>query len=224
MKRKIDLVDGETYHIFVRSIAGFVVFNQNDDYERMIDLLRYYQINNDVRFSEFCEQKWVQREGFNHSFETVATKQPKIVQIIGFCIMPTHLHLILKQLTNKGISDYMRKVLNSYSSFFNIKHHRKGPLWESKFNNVLVESDEQLLHLTRYLYLNPVTAGIVKKPDLWQYSSYREYLGQIKDYPLCQFKELMDIKPKQYKKFVLDQIDYQKELSKIKHLLIDEHL
>ncbi len=135
--------------------------------------------------------------------------------------MPTHFHLILKQLQNNGISDYMRKILESYSSYFNMKHKRKGPLWESKFYNILVKDDEQLLHLTRYIHLNPVTAKLVDKPKDWEFSSYKEFYSRENNfYRICQFNNILEINPLSYRKFVNDRISYQRELAKIKRLLI----
>jgi len=135
--------------------------------------------------------------------------------------MPTHVHLILKQLTSDGISDFIGKVLNSYSKYFNTKHKRKGPLWEERFKNILVITDEQLLHLTRYLHLNPATALIVEKPEDWPYSSYCEYLGIGQGIGLCKYQDILNINPKSYRKFVNDRISYQRELAKIKALITD---
>lgn len=135
--------------------------------------------------------------------------------------MPTHIHLVLKQTQPAGISIFMGNILNGYTRYFNTKHHRKGPLWESKFQNVLVENDEQLLHLTRYIHLNPTSAGIVEKPQDWKFSSYNEYLNNV-DYPICQFKDLLEFQPKKYKEFIQDRIAYQRELTIIKKQLIDE--
>ena len=70
----------------------------------------------------------------------------------------------------------MGDILNSYSRYFNTKQKRKGPLWEGRFENVLIKTDEQLLHLTRYIHLNPVTAYLVDQAKDWQASSYNEYL------------------------------------------------
>ena len=136
--------------------------------------------------------------------------------------MPTHFHLVLKQLQNNGISNYLRKILESYSTYFNTIHKRKGPLWEGKFKNVLIKTDEQLLHLTRYIHLNPTTAGIAKKPEKWKFSSYKEYLSKINNSSvICDYDGILEIKPKLYSKFVNDQILYQKELAKIKNLLFE---
>lgn len=216
--RKNHLANGEFYHIFTKSIADFHIFNHKNEFSRMIQLLRYYQIETGLRFSDFIELKLVENAGFDIALKTFTKEKHHIIQIITYCLMPTHLHLILKQLVNNGISIYMSKVLNGYTRFFNTKYRRKGPLWESEFKNVLIYNDVQLLHLTRYLHLNPVTAYLVENPKNWIYSSYQEYLK----YPLmCNFKEIINIEPAKYRKFVNDQISYQRELNKIKHLILD---
>ncbi|OGD56426.1 hypothetical protein A2V71_04650 [Candidatus Berkelbacteria bacterium RBG_13_40_8] len=147
---------------------------------------------------------------------------PKFVKTVAYCIMPTHFHLILGQIGNNGISKFMAKVLNSYSRYFNLRYKRKGPLWEGHFKNVLVNSDEQLLHLTRYIHLNPVSAGLIKKPEDWTFSSYPGYLSSKTD-GLCEYDGLFNISSKEYKKFVNSRASYQKELSKIKCILIEDY-
>ncbi|MBM2820767.1 MAG: hypothetical protein HW405_527 [Candidatus Berkelbacteria bacterium] len=215
-------MNGEIYHIFNKSIADFVIFNHKNEYERMWQLLKYYLVKQDIKFSKFVELKLVEQEGFNHAVNTVSKNNEPLIQIITWCLMPTHFHLVLKQLKKNGLSDYLRKILESYSSYFNVKHKRKGPLWESRFKSVLVESDEQLNHLVRYVHLNPTTAGLVKRPEDWLYSSYREYLGEINyNQVICQFDDILDIQPSIYRKFVNDQISYQRDLAKIKNLFLD---
>ena len=220
--RKEALSNGETYHIFTRSIADYKVFNNDADFDRMKQLVKYYQIENDAKFSDFIGFQSVKKEGFNNFFEIISQDKEFLVQIIAYCFMPTHIHLVLRQLHERGIIDYMRRVLNGYSSYFNRQHRRKGPLWESRFKNVLVNNNEQLLHLTRYIHLNPVTARLVDNPEEWHFSSYGEYLAEIDDNSaVCQFGNLLEIKPKTYQKFVNAQKSYQRELAKIKNLLIE---
>ena len=137
--------------------------------------------------------------------------------------MPTHLHLILKQITDGGISKYVSRVLNSYTRYFNLIHRRTGPLWSGRFKSVLVAENDQLLHLTRYIHLNPTSAGLVKKPDDWQFSSYKEYVHDKSVKGICKFDNIIDLKSSQYKKFVADRQGYQKELSKIKQILIEDY-
>lgn len=220
--RKDVLVEGGMYHVCTKSIAGFNIFNNDNDFERMRQSAKYYKFVNDVKFSDFISSKAIQVEGFNNLIEMKFKEKDQIVKIIAYCFMPTHIHLILNQLSKNGISEYMCKVLNSYSLYFNNLHKRRGPLWESRFKNVLVKDDEQLLHLTRYFHINPVTAHLCDSPDDWQFSSYKEYLSKEKEINfLCQFNDLMDIQPSQYRKFVNDRISYQRELGKIKKLILE---
>jgi len=211
------LVSGEVYHIYNKSIAEFKIFNRNSHFTRIINAIRYYQsVKQDLSFSNF-----VRRSPKNLGTH-ISIDNKKLVEIIAYCVMPTHLHLILKQLEDNGISIFMNKMLNSYSHYFNIKHERKGPLWEGRFKNVLVEKDEYLLHLTRYIHLNPVTAYLVNKPEEWPASSYGEYLQVVEEKDkICSYNEILEIDSHSYREFTEDRISYQRELANIKHLIMD---
>jgi len=216
--RKVPLITGETYHILSKSIAGYEIFRDERERERMRALFKYYQTEEAAfKFSVFFRTKDKQEFYQKH-----LVSKEKLIEIICYCIMPTHIHLVLQQLKENGIAKYMNNILNSYSHYFNIKTERRGPLWESRFNNILVETNEQLAHLTRYIHLNPATAYLVDTPQDWQFSSYREFLGKIKeDQQLCNYSEFMHIEPKSYKEFVNSQIDYQRELANIKRLFLE---
>ena len=223
MARKDQLVNGEVYHVINRSIAGYKIFNNDLEFSRFIDTFRFYQ-HNDLPYSISRLYKLPIRDRSKTLEEIVTDQNTKMVEIIAFAIMPTHIHFILKQMIDAGISKFMANISNSYAKYFNLTHKRSGHLWQNKFKNIRVGSDEQLMHLTRYIHLNPTSAGIVKKPQDWLYSSYREYLGKVKgNNRICQFDELFNISPKDYRKFVNDRKEYQKELSKIKALLLDDY-
>ncbi|MFH1460687.1 MAG: transposase [Candidatus Omnitrophota bacterium] len=213
MPRRIELVNGKTYHIFTKSIAGFIIFNNDTEYERMLNLLKYCK-GEEIGY---CYSDFIKHINNEHLLKN----NEQIIEIIAYCLMPTHIHFILRQNFDKGISLFMNRILNSYTKYFNSKIKRKGPLWESRFKNVNVDTDEQLWHLTRYVHLNPVTAGLLKKPESWKYSSYNEYLHKTKE-KICNYSDVLNITPVRYKKFVEFQVDYQKELAHIKHLLLDK--
>lgn len=216
--RKVPLVKNEIYHIFSKSIANFKIFRSNTEYERIRGLLKYYKIENPfLRFSFFLEIK--NKEEF---YKKHFTKKENLVEIIAYCFMPTHIHLILKQTKQNGISIFMNNILNSYTRYFNVKTKRKGPLWESRFKNVVIKTNEQILHLTRYIHLNPVTARLIDKPQDWNFSSYKEFLGKTKEEEkMCNFSEVLDIKPETYRKFVNSQIDYQRKLAEVKKMFLE---
>lgn len=220
--RKEQLVEGQYYHIFSRSIAGFHIFNDKHDYERMSELMFLCQFSDfEYRYSHFV---LLSRERKNEIIRSLRENSPKLVDIVAYCLMPTHPHLILKQISKDGIYLYVKRVFDSYSKYFNIRHGRRGPLWEGRFKNVLVKTDEQLLHLTRYIHLNAVTAKLVEKPEEWLYSSYKEYIiPEENNTNICEFKDILTIEPEIYKKFVEDQIGYQRDLALIKQILIDDY-
>ncbi|MDP2922405.1 MAG: transposase [Candidatus Omnitrophota bacterium] len=216
--RKDLLVVGEVYHIFTRSIADFKIFNNDDEFSRMLGVIKYYQCEKPaVKFSRFIT---LEENMQNNIRKDLSSEKEKLVTIIAYCLMPTHLHLILKQLKQNGISIFMSNILNSYTRYFNTKHKRKGPLWEARFKSVLVEKDEYLSHLTRYIHLNPVTASLIDKPEDWFASSYREYIEKNAE-KICQYDDVLQANPISYKQFVDNRISYQRELAKIKQYLFD---
>jgi putative transposase len=205
----------KVYHVITKSIAGFKIFLNAQDYQRMLEILKYYQYNPKIKYSYYISLD-------NKSkvyYDQLKNKEP-LVEIIAYCLMPTHIHLVLEEVSERGISEYMRKVLDSYTRYFNRKINRKGPLWEGKFKKINVETNEQLLHLTRYVHLNPSTAGLVNKPEEWEYSSYREYIG-LDNYKICSKEKFFAFSNKEYKEFVEDRIGYQKSLALIKSIILE---
>ncbi len=217
-KRKKTLISGKVYHVFTRSIAKFKVFRAPGEYEQFIERMKFYVFNGpDKSFAYFSKRK-----SKDVIMQGRLEDGQKLVEIIAYCIMPTHIHLVLKQVCDNGISIFMGHVLNSYSKYFNVKTGRKGPLWEGRFKNVEIETEEQLLHLTRYLHLNPTTSSLTKRPEDWAYSSYLEFLGRdIGKTKICEFSKILNINSNNYKKFVDSQIDYQKKLKQIEDILLE---
>ena len=211
----------QIYHVFSRSIAEFKIFNDNSEFARLISGIRYYQLENpEIRFCKVIQQNKDKNTPSPVNMSLIQHK--KILDIIAYCIMPTHLHFVIKPILENSIPTFIGNLLNSYSRYFNIKHNRKGPLWEGRYRKVLVDSDEQLLHLTRYVHLNPVTAYLVNKPEDWPASSYREYLSITADGDrICKYDGLLDIDPIAYRKFTEDRISYQRNLAKIKKIMLE---
>lgn len=222
--RKDPLVNGQYYHVISRSIAKYTIFNSPEDYGRFMEITDLYRFSDFIyRYSNFLA---LTQEFQESIIENIREESSLIVEIVAYCIMPTHIHFILKQKVNGGISKYMARILNSYTRYFNTKLKRKGPLYDGKFTSILIKNDEHLLHLTRYIHLNSVSAGLVRIPENWQYSSYKEYIesdvDELKN-NLCNYGEIIDLKTEEYKNFVNNRIAYQIELSLIKYLIINDY-
>lgn len=122
--RKDELANGQIYHIYSRSIAKFVVFNNQNEYLRMLNIIKLYRhVNFKYKYSRFIDLKPQIQLSIIDGLEK---ENNHLVEIIAYCVMPTHIHLILKQLVDFGISKYMSNILNCYSRYFNIKHGRVG--------------------------------------------------------------------------------------------------
>jgi len=213
--RKEPLVTENLYHVFTKSIEGYRIFRSNKNYERMVELMKYYiYYNPHIKFSKYIRLKNKQKV-----LEEIKRKK-RLVDIVAYCIMPTHLHFILIQLVDMGISIYMKNLLNSYTRYFNVNNNRKGPLWQGRFKNVLVKNDEYLLHLTRYIHLNPTSAGLVDNPEDWKYSSYNEYLGKSEG-GICNFSPYLEVDPISYRNFVEERKEDQRSLSILKGLVLE---
>lgn len=137
--------------------------------------------------------------------------------------MPNHFHLLTKQLTDGGITRFVRIVADSYGKYFNILHDRAGPLFQGKFKSVRIEDNSQLLHVSRYIHLNPLTAHLVESPIDYPWLSYGEYTKSESESEICTKNIILDQfgSKEAYKSFVDDYASYQKEFSKIEHLILE---
>ncbi len=146
----------------------------------------------------------------------------KIVDIVCYCLMPNHFHFLLHQVKKGGITEFVSKISNSYTKYINTRSKRIGPLLQGDFKAVHVGTTEQLIHLSRYIHLNPIVAYLVKNLYSYQWSSYPEYVNLVSD-EICDKKIILDQfkSPEEYRQFVLDQEGYGKELEAIKHQLMD---
>src|SRR3989338_4307286 len=209
--RVVPFVNNEYYHIFNRGVAKMPIFNNVFDYKHFISTLLYYQVDGPKPRFSFFRKKPIALEN-----------NIKIVDIICYCLMPNHFHFLLRQKRENGITEFVSKLSNSYTKYINIKNNRVGPLFQGNFKAVHVGTNEQLLHLSRYIHLNPLVGYVTKNLDSYKWSSYPEYVNLI-DNAICDKKIILDQfeSPEKYRQFVLDQADYGKGLEAIKHQLMD---
>ncbi|MEX2012998.1 MAG: transposase [Candidatus Levyibacteriota bacterium] len=96
------------------------------------------------------------------------------IRLLAFCLMPNHFHLLAKQSSINGITKLMRAISTNYVMYFNKKYERVGTLFQGKYKAAQVDNDSYLLHLSRYIHLNPYPGS---DPKYYNYSSYKYYLG-----------------------------------------------
>lgn len=170
------------YHIYNKGIDGRKVFEDEADYLHFEKLLKQYTTPFTV--GEKGPYKSLKPSTVTRMQEMNLHNEAKVV---AYCLMPDHFHLLIHQTTEDGITKLMRRINTGYVMVFNKKHSRSGPLFETNYRAVLIQDTEQLLHMTRFIHLNPVSR-IVRRfgpvetvtgtsPGDYEYSSYTHYIG-----------------------------------------------
>jgi putative transposase len=191
--KRPQFVNGEIYHIIIRGAGDALVFKDKKDYYRGIFSLYEFNNTNSVLIRDRRRARAHAKK--NNKREPSSATYEKWVEIFAFCFMPNHIHLLLKQIKNQGISEFIRKFGAGYVGYFNKRYNRKGPLF-IKFRAVRIKTDEQLQIVFTYIHTNPISLiepnwkeeGIKDKEKVieflenYKWSSYRDYLSK-KNFP-----------------------------------------
>lgn len=163
------------YHIYNRGVEKRIIFLDEQDYAVFLHLLKYYLSPIDPK----GVHPLMEFQNFSVVRPRPLANLEKELDLVAFCLMPNHFHLILQQHTVDGVSKLLLRLLTTYALYFNKRYKRVGYLFQGPYRAVLIETDSYLLHLSRYIHLNPselTRAPLVSYP----YSSYKYYLGLAK--------------------------------------------
>ena len=154
-RRQTELCAGEHYHFYGRG-------------------------NNRERI--FCE-----RDNYLFFLRRVGEYLSAVLDIVAYCLMPTHYHLLVgvgqtsdvseASEVSAGVSGAMQRLGISYTKAMNKRYHRTGALFQGGYHRKHIGENEYLVHLSRYIHLNPVIEGLVERPEDWEFSSHRDYVG-----------------------------------------------
>ncbi len=188
MLRKTALVEGETYHVYNRGAHKGRIFTQDEDYGRFLLLLHLCNGSQPVVMRDLVNQ--YKGRSFVEMFE--GEKPDKsLVDVLAYCFMPNHFHLVLRQKTKGGITKFMNRVGTAYSMYFNTKYQHSGTLFQGRFKSVHVNSEEYFRYIFSYVHLNPIELvesswkekGVEDKTKVrrfvneYAYSSFLDYVG-----------------------------------------------
>lgn len=178
-------VENGYYHVFNRGNNKQPIFVDSQDYT--------------VFFKIFWD---LIKTPYSH----LTIKKPDVIPL-AYCLMPNHFHFMLKQESKTGISNLMKRLAIKYVMYFNKRHQRTGRLFQSIFKAKYIDDDPYLLHVSRYIHLNP-KEGWHQPLATYPYSSYATYLGQQKNSLLNTQEILAHFKASQ-KIALRDYISYQ---------------
>lgn len=220
------IVTGEVYHVYNRSVGSQPIFLLPSDYKRALDVASFYSYTKTpLRFSHFNRLEADKKENFLSELKSNFSKQ---VDLWSFCLIPNHFHFLVKQTEDFGITAFVRNFQGSYAKYFNIKKRRHGALFQTQFKAVRIETEEQLLHVCRYIHLNPFSSSVVKSVgelEDYQWSSLPDFLGK-RSLELSNPKFILNFfsSVEKFKSFTYDQADYQKRLKELGYFALENAL
>lgn len=163
------------YHVYNRGVEKRVIFLDEQDYAVFLHLLKYYLSPIDIRHIH----PLLEFQNFSIIRPRPLANLEKEIDLIAYCLMPNHFHLMLKQHSADGVTKLLGKISTTYAMYFNKRYKRVGYLFQGPYRAVYVESESHLLHLSRYIHLNPFELTGVP-PVSYPYSSYKYYIGLAK--------------------------------------------
>jgi putative transposase len=138
------------------------------------------------RYVKFCQGEYYhlynrgriffERENYSFFLHRMRQYLLHILDVVAYCLMPTHYHLLVL-LKEADLSHQMQLFAISYTKAMNKRYNRVGALFQGAFQAKHVGENDYLVQLSRYIHVNPVTTGLVKQLEEWEFSSYREYVG-----------------------------------------------
>lgn len=213
-KRFEHFYKGGFYHLFNKSVDHRQVFNEGRTIALFKKILLYYNLG----LSNQSYSKFIKHNKNKKLFKKIKNK--RFFSCLAYCFMPNHFHFLIRQNTDESLSKVIRQVLISFTRTYNQFSNRCGPLFIPHFQAVEINNEHQLIHVSRYIHLNPYSSGQIENLSeicSCTLSSMPIYLGAYDN--LCEPKIILDIfgnNRQSYQAFVLEQAKYQRQLEVIK--------
>jgi putative transposase len=191
----------EIYHVLNRGVDKRKIFLEDIDYLRFIhDLYEF----NDEDPAPHPRYRQIQSEDVRRPQINTKKKRKRIVDLLAFCLMPNHYHLLLVPKKPEYLPLFMKKLNGGYAKYFNEKYQRTGTLFERRFKRILIKREEHFIHIPYYIHCNPLdleypewrnreiknSQEAIKFLEKYRWSSHLDYLG-IKNFPSVTQREFL---------------------------------
>ena len=192
------------YHVYNRGVNGSNIFIDGKDYAVFLNLLKRYLAQKPSKDKKGREYLSLYGQ----------------IELLAFCLMPNHFHLLVYQDNRDAMTQLLRGVATSYSTYFNKKYDRFGPLFQERFKASMITNDAYLQHISRYIHLNPMDAQQGNYLE-YPYSSIGYYVGRQSASWVVPARIYDDTERDQYVAFLQDYEDMHDLLKGIEHELAD---
>ena len=174
--KRYNIAPDEYLHIYNRGALKQPIFFNDRDRKRFLFLILFFQSSTELKnidrmFKEFIQnpETYIQNQ--------VDKLEDRYVELVAFCLMPNHFHLLIHELKEGGTAKYMQRVQNAYTKYINTKYQKSGHLLQGPYKAVRVEDNEQLLYLSSYIHKNPRELKEWKTKEVkFMWSSYQDFV------------------------------------------------
>ena len=221
--RNIRFVNEGIYHVYNRSVEKREIFVDDQDRFRFIHDL--FEFNDEAPAVNLYYKRPLIQSYEAKPRKIEQQKRKLLVEILAFVVMPNHFHLLLRQIKENGISNFMHKLGTGYAMYFNQKYERAGSLFQGTYKAILVNQEAHFIHLPYYIHFNPLDLKFpewrdreiknykqaMKFLENYRWSSFLDYIGK-KNFPSVTQREFLNEffeGPENYKK---DAMKWLKEM------------
>lgn len=203
-------IEGEFYHVYAHGVNGLDILQNENDRRRFLTLIF---VANGIKPTPRLDRK----SDPNLVWDIIDKKVDignALVDVVCFCLMPTHFHLLLGERGDGNISKYLHKILVSFSKYYNIKNERRGHVFEGTFNSKHIDSNDYLLTLSSYIHKNPKEIKQWRgREEYYYFSSYQDYISDNRWADLMKRNIILEQfnSNDEYKKFIEEHNHYEDE-------------
>jgi len=225
MLRKENLVPGEYYHIYSRTMFNSPEFKDSKQASR---LEQAFLISNSTKSSQIYQFLRNNPDATIQDAVKILNSGKKLVDILCYVIMPDHYHLLMREIKENGITNFIRSSNTSIAKYINIKNNRRGPLFESRFKSKHINSNAYLKHLSLYIHLNPLDFLINKEWRNHKLPNWSEAKNKLLNYRCSSLEYFLNSNSKNPilsgVKIITGQFDDEKEYENFLHDWSEENL
>jgi len=183
-----EIIAGSIYHVLSRGVDKRKIFLGNEDYLRFVhDLFEFNDTESVNNLTYFFRKK---SKDIASPYILQRERKPRklLVEILVFCLMPNHYHLLLKPRSDDSLFKFMKKLNIGYAKYFNEKYERRGALFEGRYKAILVNQDAHFIHIPYYIHLNPLD---IKSPE-WRDGEIKNYKEAMKFLETYRWSSFLD--------------------------------
>ncbi len=151
-----EYLDNSFYHIYNRGVEKQPIFRDSQDYHVFLSYLKtYLEPKDEIKLRKILTSDSVSWREKDQAIKLLRLNNfSDSIKLLAYCLMKNHFHFLIKQSEATAMDRFTNSLFTRYTMYFNKKYKRVGPLFQSVYKAVLVNTDEQLVYLTRYIHRN----------------------------------------------------------------------